>query len=178
MIAIEKYNPIWEEYFYEFKSTYEDNISDVKYIVEHVGSTSVKGLCAKPIIDIVIVYYQDSDFENLKIQLESIGYKHIGDLGITNREAFKYIGDEKRPKHHLYVCLDGILALRNQILFRDYLRENKDVSSQYCRLKKELAKQYDRDEYCYYKTEFITGILKKYGLSDEEIDAIKLMNKI
>lgn len=178
MIIIEDYNPKWAENFKLLKGMYERNICNVDIEILHIGSTSVKGLCAKPIIDISIIYYDDSDFENIKKQLEYIGYKHRGDLGITNREAFKYIGNEDLPSHHLYVCLNGILSIRNSVLFRNYLREHKDAAKEYCRIKRELAKQYEIVEYCYYKTEFITGILKKCGLTKDEITEIIKMNEI
>lgn len=178
MVEIKKYNPEWVSDFKLLKDNYEDSIKDVEVSVEHVGSTSVEGLCAKPVIDIVIIYYREDDFKSIKSSLENIGYIHRGDLGITNREAFRYTGKDKLPKHHLYVCLDGILALRNQILFRDYLRSHKDAVDKYAKLKRDLAKHYEIDEYCHHKTGFITDILKKCGISNKEIDQIKNMNEI
>lgn len=178
MITVTQYNPKWKQDFNNLKSMYECSITDAKIEIEHIGSTSVEGLCAKPVVDIAIVYYNESDFDNIKSQLESIGYEHRGDLGITNREAFNYVGNEKLVEHHLYVCLDGILSLRNQLLFRNYLRKNKDAVIEYSKLKKKLALKYEIDEYCYHKTEFITSILKKCGLSEDEINEIKKMNEI
>ena len=178
MVEVVEYNPEWINDFEGLKKIYLDAVKDVNVRIEHIGSTSIPNLWAKPIIDIAVVHYKKSDFDIIKKSLEAIGYVHRGDLGITNREAFGYKGKKQLPKHHLYVCLDGILALRNQTLFRDYLKENEDAVLEYGRLKKELAQKYDIDKYCYRKTEFIIGILKKCGLSQTELDEIIKMNEI
>jgi len=180
MIEITDYNPQWKNDFDKLKKFYLNNIKGVPLIIEHVGSTSVEELCAKPIIDIVIVHHNMNDFVVIKKCLENLGYCHRGDLGITNREAFKYQGNILFPKHHLYVCLDGILALENQINFRNYLIKYPQKAKEYGKLKMELAKLHENDinKYCEAKTNFILNVLRKCEFSEEALQEIKEMNRI
>lgn len=180
IIEIADYDLKWAIEFDRLKQFYSDNIKGAKYKIEHVGSTAVPGLCAKPIIDIVIIYYDKNDFDIIENQLENIGYIHRGDLGITDREVFKYEGEDTFMEHHLYVCLAGITALKNQIKFRDYLISHPKDAEDYGSLKKILAEinRNDRAAYCYQKTEFIVKILEKSGMMKREIDQIVKMNEI
>lgn len=178
-IKIVDYNPSWAVSFAKLKVLYIDNIKDVHFTVEHVGSTAIPKLCAKPIIDIDIIIYNQMDFAKTKASLNILGYTHLGDLGIANREAFKYDGSLPLPAHHLYVCLDGILALENHIKFRDYLLENSDAVKKYGNLKRKLVKtnKNDLDKYCEDKTPFITEILLKCNINNDSISSIIDMNK-
>ena len=139
-------------------------LSDKIISIEHVGSTSVEGLAAKPIIDIDIVI--DNNFEEVKIALESISYIHEGDLGIHGREAFKYYNKEHLMKHHLYVCNKENEELYRHIKFRDYLKVHKVDRDKYSLVKKEMAKKYTEDIELYIdgKEPIILEIYKKCGL--------------
>ncbi|MDZ7547980.1 GrpB family protein, partial [Clostridium perfringens] len=99
-VVVEDYNPIWKEEFKSIKNELLTVLSGKIVSIEHVGSTSVEGLCAKPIIDIDIVI--DKNFEEVKGLLESRGYIYEGDLGIPGREAFRYINKPHLMTHHLY----------------------------------------------------------------------------
>lgn len=187
-VVVEDYNPRWSEEFELLKSVFEYILKEYNIKVEHVGSTSVKGLSAKPILDIDIISYCKDEIPKIINELEKVGYKHIGDVGIVGREAFSressdspiYDGNKYDFSHNLYVCQDGITALRNHILFRDYLRRDDDTLKAYAKLKKELAIKYpnDIDSYCEDKTDFITGILKKAGLEETEISDIATQNTV
>ena len=134
--------------------------------IEHVGSTSVEGLSAKPIIDIDVVIKDYAEFEEVVSTLEAIGYRHEGDLGIAGREAFKYDGKDHLRKHHLYVCPEDSPELKRHIAFRDYLRTHSDAVRQYSRIKEEGARlyPYDIDRYIEHKTTFIEKIYKEIGI--------------
>ena len=134
--------------------------------IEHVGSTSVRGLSAKPVIDIDVVISNYSVFNDVVLKLHEIGYRHVGDLGVTGREAFKYDGKEHLQKHHLYVCTEDSDELKRHIAFRDYLRSHPDAAREYGCIKKEGAKlyPYDIDGYIEYKSSFIERIYKKIGM--------------
>lgn len=138
----------------------------VAIAIEHVGSTSVPGLAAKPVIDMNIVVRRDDVPKATEI-LATLRYVHVGNQGIADREAFKY--SFNKPAHHLYVTPDDSAELQRQILFRDYLRANPEVAQQYGELKQKLAKQYhdDRVAYTDAKTEFIVGVMQK-ALTDKE----------
>lgn len=87
-VIVEEYNPEWKNAFELIKNELLTVLNGKIDSIEHVGSTSVEGLAAKPIIDIDIVI--DNNFEEVKKALESIGYIYEGDLGIRGREAFAY----------------------------------------------------------------------------------------
>ena len=103
-MVVEKYNPKWIEQFQTLKEFLEENASE--YIsIEHVGSTSIPGMNAKPIIDIDVVVEDAAQFLKLKEELEKIGYVHEGDRGISGREAFDNENVAINIDHHLYVCV-------------------------------------------------------------------------
>ena len=101
-IIVEEYNPIWKDEFIKIKNELLEVLSGKILSIEHVGSTSVYGLCVKPIIDIDIVI--DNNFEEVRRLLETIDYIYEGDLGIHGRYAFKYNNKPHLMMHHIYVC--------------------------------------------------------------------------
>lgn len=162
-VVVEDYNPNWKYEFEKIQAELMTVLTDV-IAIEHVGSTSVEGLAAKPIIDIDIVI--EDNFEEVKNQLGTIGYIHEGDLGISGREAFKYIDKDCVMAHHLYVCNKSNEELHRHITFRDYLRNNKKERERYSLIKKEMAAKYpeDIDSYISGKQDVILEIYKKCGL--------------
>ncbi len=128
--------------------------------IEHVGSTSVPGLPAKPIIDIDVVVPDAAIVPAAIGALTTLGYEHEGDKGIPGREAFK--APPGLPAHHLYVIPDGAPPLLNHLRVRDYLRAHPDAARQYGELKKRLAAYYreDREGYTNAKTKSIAEILQ------------------
>ena len=131
--------------------------------IEHVGSTSVEGLSAKPIIDIDVVIEDYTVLEEVVSALGAIGYRHEGDLGIPGREAFKYDGKDHLRKHHLYVCPADSPELKRHVSFRDYLRTHSDAVREYSHIKEEGAKRYPNDieRYIEHKSPFIETIYAK-----------------
>jgi len=105
-VIVEEYNPEWVSWFDQICFFFESKLEPYVLRIEHVGSTSIPGMVAKPIIDFDIVI-QLSDFAEIKSRLEAIGYVHQGDQGIPEREAFAMTNIELKeqfPPHHLYVC--------------------------------------------------------------------------
>ena len=100
--------------------------------VEHVGSTSVPGLAAKPVLDIDVIV-DEPEVPAAVAALESIGYVHRGDLGVTGREAF--VAPDDDPRRHVYVCLAGTLNVRNHLAVRDVLRRRDDLRDEYAAVK-------------------------------------------
>ncbi len=131
--------------------------------IEHVGSTSVEGLSAKPIIDIDVVIEDYTVLEEVVSALGAIGYRHEGNLGIPGREAFKYDGKDHLRKHHLYVCPADSPELKRHVSFRDYLRTHSDAVREYSHIKEEGAKRYPNDieRYIEHKSPFIETIYAK-----------------
>lgn len=148
---VEKYNPIWPEWFQEIKSFLGDRISDSCKRIEHVGSTSIPGMIAKPIIDFIIVIEKGS-FPKMKKLLEERGYFHKGDQGIQGREVFKLTDESLKkapPEHHLYVCVEDNQELNREIAFRDYLKVHEEDIKRLSNLKWSLAENFNNNKYPY-----------------------------
>ncbi len=89
-IIVEEYNPKWKDWYEELKSTIWPAVSDYALNIEHVGSTSIENLSAKPKIDIDIIVNDLNASNDCITALDKIGYKHRGDLGIVGREAYPF----------------------------------------------------------------------------------------
>ena len=167
-VVVLPYDRKWAKDFTHIRDEIGQALGDLALQIEHVGSTSVEGLSAKPIIDIDIVIKDHSVFDEVLSGLEKIGYRHEGNLGIEGREAFKYEGDKSLKKHHLYVCEINSRELKRHMAFRDYLRSHPKAVKEYSRIKEEGAKlyPYDIDKYIEYKSSFIENIYSKIGISD------------
>ena len=153
-MILEKYSPVWVNDFTNIKREIDHILATLTYAVEHVGSTSVPNLDAKPIIDIDIVYFNELDFEKIKLGLEKIGYYHNGNQGIEEREVFKRNGKILNEildtvKHHLYVCPVNSKALERHILSRNFLRKNDWARLKYQQMKYALAKEANQDKKIY-----------------------------
>ena len=126
-VVVLPYDAKWKSDFEKIRQEIENAIGDLIVGVEHVGSTSVDGLSAKPCIDIDVVIEDYSVFDDVIDKLESIGYIHEGNLGIEDREAFKYLDKPHLQTHHLYVCPQQSRELHRHITFRDFLRKNPEA---------------------------------------------------
>ena len=164
-VMIEKWNPKWKDEFEKIVASLGKDIIYNSIKIEHVGSTSVEGLSAKPIIDLDIVIENDN-FEIIKRLLNDKGYKHEGDLGIEGREAFSYSGKEELMTHHLYVCPKNSKELFKHITFRNFLENNPALAAEYSKVKEQAAVLYpdDIDKYMEFKSEIIEKIYKRCGL--------------
>jgi GrpB-like predicted nucleotidyltransferase (UPF0157 family) len=138
-LIVVEYDPLWATLFTEFKASIWPHVKDIASAFEHVGSTSVPGLAAKPIIDIDIIVSNMSVALRVIQRLTPLGYTHRGDLGIKGRHAFFHPSEP--PDHHLYVCLEGSIGLRNHLVLRDYLRIHPVAATQYGTLKMRLAER-------------------------------------
>lgn len=158
-IEVVEYDPRWPAKF-ENLAARVSNIVDGVIAVEHVGSTSVPGLAAKPIIDLIVVIASRAALPMMIAALERIGYRYEGDLGIAGREAFRWPRGEDR--HHLYVCDRESPELQRQLAFREYLRSEPEERDRYVQLKRQLAGRHrtDRAAYTSGKSEFIERALK------------------
>src|SRR6266571_937284 len=136
-------DPEWPDQFRRLRDKVWPAVSDFALAIEHVGSMSVRGLAAKPVIDLDIVIPSRNETPIAVAQLGQMGYEHLGDLGIEDREAFR--APEGGPAHNLYVCPRYSLALRNHLALRDHLRAHSADVAAYTALKKRLAEQFRGD---------------------------------
>ncbi|SCW44386.1 GrpB domain, predicted nucleotidyltransferase, UPF0157 family [Lachnospiraceae bacterium C10] len=158
-VVVLPYDEKWKQDFIDIKTELSQALGELAISIEHVGSTSVKGLAAKPIIDIDVVVTKER-INDAILALKNIGYIHEGNLGIPGREAFAYEGKEHLQQHHLYVCPEDSLELKRHLAFRDYLRLHSEAVNEYSKVKVEAAKLYpeDIDKYIDYKAAVIEKI--------------------
>lgn len=165
-IEILDYDPNWVREFESYAATLRSILGQLAISIEHIGSTSIVGLAAKPIVDIDVIISSRLLLKEIIIQLTKVNYIHQGNLGIPGREAFIW---PKGKEHHLYVCSVDTPNLHNHLIFRDYLRKHPDKVREYGNLKKKLMREYvsDRTAYTTAKTKFIENILavarEEYG---------------
>ncbi|WP_226527110.1 GrpB family protein [Metabacillus niabensis] len=169
-IKILDFDEQWIKEFKSIKQVISKSLGNLIIDIEHVGSTSIKGLGAKPILDIDIVIEIYDVFTNVIRALEKLGYFHQEEWSFEGREAFgrKDIyspWDEygtRWMEHHLYVCNKDSKELKKHIAFRDYLRNNHEAVTEYEKIKRNLAETVqDRTSYTLGKSEFINNILDK-----------------
>ena len=165
-VVVESYDETWTSAFEEIKKEIESAVGDLIIGIEHVGSTSVEGLSAKPIIDIDIIIKDYSIFDAVVNKLSTIGYIHEGNLGIKDREAFKYSDKSHLKRHHLYVCPQQSEELHRHITFRDFLRSNPETVKSYGAVKEKAAQLFpdDMDKYIEYKAPCVEELYEMCGL--------------
>ena len=165
-VTVKPYDEKWSADFEAIKLELQGALGELALAIEHVGSTSVVGLSAKPCIDIDVVIEYYSVLDEVVRALSNIGYVHEGDLGISGREAFDYSDKPHLAKHHLYVCPKDSAELKRHLAFRDFLRSDPDAMQKYGRVKEEAARRFpnDIDGYMAYKSSCIEEIDKICGL--------------
>jgi GrpB-like predicted nucleotidyltransferase (UPF0157 family) len=175
-ILVVPYDAQWKRWFNELREPLWLKISDLIVDIVHVGSTSIEGMSAKPVIDMDIVIDDWAKFPEIVERLSALGYLHQGNLGIKERESFKPVKELKYP-HNLYVCHKDSVAYMNHILLRKHLLENPDSFKRYMDLKLTLANEaVDIDEYCRSKTDLILEFLRSEGVGLKELDEIRSEN--
>ncbi|MBO5110009.1 MAG: GrpB family protein [Clostridia bacterium] len=165
-VEVVPYSYTWAESYELIKAELLAAVGDFILGIEHVGSTAVEGLSAKPCIDIDIIIEDYSMLDTVINQLATIGYVHEGDLGIKDREAFKYTNKPHLENHHLYVCPKSSNELHRHITFRNYLKTHPEAVVKYSKIKEEAAKLFpnDIDQYIAYKTPCIEELYAACGL--------------
>ena len=161
MSLVTQYQFSWPDDFVKIRNYLETGITHYQSI-EHTGSTSVPGMVAKPIIDIIIVV-QPGKMNAMIKELSRLGYWNQGDLGCKGREAFDYLPAHiGLPTHHLYTCYPNANQLLGHVAFRMFMRENPEWREKLSALKLECDKKYDsnRQQYMDGKKEMVEHIIK------------------
>jgi GrpB-like predicted nucleotidyltransferase (UPF0157 family) len=173
VILVAEYDPDWPRRFEELRREYAAALTAAEVpvvAIEHVGSTSVPGLAAKPVIDCDIVVTEQDVAAASKV-LIGLGFRPEGDLGIPLRWAFTE--PARLARTNTYIVVQGSLSLRNHLAVRDILRTDPDLREQYAAVKRQAAATAaDIDEYGRAKNATVQRILAAAGLSDAERAAI------
>ncbi len=172
------HDPAWKAEFEALRDVYAELCGETLVAIEHVGSTAIAGIVAKPILDIDVVIPGYTVFDEIKRKLESVGYRHNGDQGLPTREVFKRV-DERVPHyegrsvwmcHKLYVCPADSPELARHIAFRDYLRKSHGARREYEAIKLDIAARSNGDRKIYARLKeregrcraFVSSVLEKY----------------
>jgi GrpB-like predicted nucleotidyltransferase (UPF0157 family) len=155
----------WRQLFAQEEARLRDAVGEHVAAIEHVGSTAIRGISAKPIIDIAVGVRGLADAEKCVRPLEAMGYEYRGENGIPGR--YYFIKGEPRT-HHLHMVEFDSELWRSHLLFRDYLRRRPEVANEYEAVKNELARKYpdDRAAYTDGKGVFIRRVLDAAADSD------------
>ena len=165
-VRVLPYDRAWRDAFESIRAELAAALGDLALAIEHVGSTAVEGLSAKPCIDIDVVIADYTVFDTVVSRLAAVGYEHEGDLGIPDREAFRYENKPHLMAHHLYVCPQNSKELHRHLTFRDCLRRSPEAVARYSAVKEEGARLYpnDIDNYIAHKSPCIAELYRAWGL--------------
>jgi GrpB-like predicted nucleotidyltransferase (UPF0157 family) len=180
-VKVIPYNPEWPQHFSRIKSELEAILAETEYVsIEHVGSTSVPGLAAKPIIDISIVSEREDIPAIINALTQSGQYTHLGEMGIPDRHAFKHLPphSDKEPARNLYASVKDCQSMRNHLVVRDVCRRDPETRDAYGRKKLDLSEMEWKnvDEYCEAKNEILGWVLARAGMSAAEREDIRKVN--
>jgi GrpB-like predicted nucleotidyltransferase (UPF0157 family) len=167
-VAVTAYNPDWPSRFQReaehIRAIFKGEILNIY----HIGSTSIPGLAAKPVIDIMPVVNQIEKVDRFNTEMISLGYEPRGENGLPGRRYFQKGGNLRT--HHVHIYEKGSPEITRHLAFRDYLRENNEDAKQYGTLKLELAKQFP-----FAIDSYIKG--KEALVQEIEMKAMKWYNK-
>jgi len=166
-IIIKEYDPNWPLLFEAERYELMEAIGHYVANIQHIGSTAVPGLAAKPVVDIMVGLRRLLDAQDCILPIEAMGYEYFPELelekGFEDRRYFRKSAGGIRT-HQIHVIEINSDFWKRTLLFRDHLRTHTQSANDYATLKKELAKQFenDREGYTNAKTDFIESILIKY----------------
>lgn len=189
-VITESYNPQWAVKFLEIQETLQKILRDVAIdSIEHVGSTSIPGLRAKPVIDIDIIIRQSS-LKAADAAMVEAGYTSLGELDIPGRYVFREPGygkldaahgprEDGEPRQNTYVCIRGCESLRNHLDVKRILLQDEQLREEYGQVKAGMADtDFEHiDQYVARKTEILCKILRAAGWDEERVAPIMDINK-
>ena len=159
-VVIVDYDPQWPIRYQEEKDRIIEAVGHVIVAIEHIGSTSVPGLGAKPIIDIMVAVSHLADAEECIQPLKGIGYEYVPELEVSMPQRRYFDKGSAEARIHLHMVELASEFWQRHLLFRDFLRDHPQVAQEYEQLKRELAAGYgsDRVGYTEAKTSFIRSV--------------------
>ena len=161
-ITVVNYDPEWPSKYVRERDYITEILKDNCIAVYHIGSTSVPGLAAKPIIDIMAVVRILEEVDTVADKFAEIGYEYLGEFGIKGRRYLRKGGDERTHQIHIFQA-DDWNNIGRHLAFRDYMRTHEKERNEYAKIKKDLAQEfpYDIDGYCDGKENFVREAEKR-----------------
>ena len=160
-VKVVPYTSEWLDLYRQEAALLRGVFGDELVEIHHIGSTSVPGLQAKPIIDMMPLVRQIERIDSFNEAMAALGYEAMGELGIAGRRYFRKGGDDRTHQAHVFQVDDP--NVERHLAFRDYLRAHPDVAAQYGELKAKLAQQFPTDIYGYMdgKDAFVKAVEKE-----------------
>lgn len=189
-IIIEPHNASWVDEFNRIELGLRRILADIPILsIEHVGSTSIPGLVAKPVLDIDIIVTSEN-VHGASAALTKAGYIACGDQGVSFRFAFTQPKNPNCPqgdglsqirgemKRNTYIVVDGCIALRNHLDLKNMLLEHKELRHEYGDVKMKLVNSDmdSMDEYCRGKSDVVLKILEKAGWNEQDLNEVRMAN--
>jgi GrpB-like predicted nucleotidyltransferase (UPF0157 family) len=163
MVRLTPYDPSWADLFEAEKSLLLKTFGDKIIAIEHIGSTAIPGLPAKPIIDINVGVLSLNDIAVFIQKLPELGYEYIPERRFSDRQFFPKGFPEHRTHHLNLVEVTSETGWKNQLLFRDYMQTHVEAREEYAQVKNALAKKFsnNRDRYTEEKGAFVKNIIER-----------------
>ncbi|GGX41155.1 GrpB family protein [Saccharospirillum salsuginis] len=154
-IDVVDYRPEWPNEYRHEEGRLTSTLGECLVAVHHIGSTSVPGLAAKPVIDILLEVRDLEELDTYDSAMARLGYEVMGEFGIERRRFYRKGGDQRT--HHVHAFPAGDEHVTRHLAFRDYLIAHPEVADEYDRLKRKIADEYrtDSDGYCGAKNDFV-----------------------
>lgn len=147
ILTVVDYDEMWPTLFENERTLLQMTLGKVISRIHHIGSTSVPGLSAKPVIDILIEVANLEELDSLNQAMEGVGYTVRGENGILNRRYFTKGGNQR--SHHIHAFTTGDAQIIKHLAFRDYLIKHNDVAIQYALMKKSAMLLCENDSHRY-----------------------------
>lgn len=160
-ISVAESDSSWASEYEKIASEIREAISHIAVQIEHIGSTSVPGLAAKPIVDVGLLLCDCADFQSLEAAFSSLDLIYRGDKGTEGGHLFIRESVPEVRTHHIHVYFQGAPEWNRYLIFRDRLRASTELREEYGALKRKLAEQYEDDRLAYTagKTELVQRVL-------------------
>jgi GrpB-like predicted nucleotidyltransferase (UPF0157 family) len=173
MVRVVEYDARWPALFAAERQRIQDACGTLTLKLEHVGGTSIPGLCAKPVLDIAAGRPRDRAQEDYVAALERAGYEHRGERGVPGRQFFR----RGQPRaYHVHLVEEGSLLWIEYLAFRDYLRAHPQLAREFADVKRTLAASFprDRDAYLTAKSIHVQEILRLARSDRHDVSAASL----
>jgi GrpB-like predicted nucleotidyltransferase (UPF0157 family) len=144
-VLVVPYNKEWPRMYQEEINRVFPVLQNEIVAMYHIGSTSIPGMWAKPIIDILLEVRAISKIDDYNEAMINLGYEPRGELGIPGRRYFSREEPEDVRTHHIHAFETGNIGIERHLAFRDYMIAHQKDAEKYADLKKQLAQQYPRD---------------------------------
>ncbi len=160
--SIEEYNPAWVTQFEEIKKTLEEVFRGKYVAIEHIGSTSIPGMQAKPLIDVLMTVEAICPFVDEKEIMVSKGYEWAENYILPNTMIFYKTDNGDRKIENIHICVRDSFKAKQFIYTRNYLRSHPVKAKEYADLKERLNKEFPNDYPAYRaaKSDFLKELEK------------------